>query len=260
MYKLNFCLDISTSTTARPRPPWFPESPPKSWVDLAPSSTTTPSLNATEPPPDDSEDIENEHDYASGADDKVIQVKVPKPLYPVAEPSLQSQRDEPPAPQLKDIDGRHVHGLEDGNPMIALNNFTHYCPPITARGLYWNWTVAGETAVLECPPGSVGFAKWRCGREPSADWSPLSPSLAECRSKWLNNLEARLRDGEAVGTVSGDLAQLSGLQPLYGGDLRLAGKMMKHMAERMNYDIQVNKHFTFIILKENRHFKLFIFS
>lgn len=39
--------------------------------------------------------------------------------------------------------------------------------------------------------------------------------------------------------MSGDLAQLSGLQPLYGGDLRLATKMLKHMAERMNYDIQV---------------------
>ena len=173
----------------------------------------------------------------------MIKVKVPKPLYPpppVAEPSLQSTRHEPASPHLKDIDGGPVnHGAEDGNPVISLNNFTHYCPPVTARGLAWNWTVAGETAVLECPPGSVGFAKWRCGREPAADWSPLSPSLAECRSKWLNNLEARLREGEAVGTVSGDLAQLSGLQPLYGGDLRLAGKMMKHMAERMNYDIQV---------------------
>ena len=59
------------------------------------------------------------------------------------------------------------------------------------------------------------------------------------QSKWLKNLDARLREGESISTVSGDLAQLSGLQPLLGGDLRLATKMLKHMAERMNYDIQV---------------------
>ena len=145
--------------------------------------------------------------------------------------------------------------------VLSLANFTQYCPPVTARGLFWNWTGAGETAVLECPSGSIGFAKWRCGqpidhkRRPSASveddssedeedtpggttWSGPSPSLVECQSKWLNNLDARLRDGEAVATVSGDLAQLSGRQALYGGDLQLATKMLKHMAERMHYDVQ----------------------
>ena len=97
--------------------------------------------------------------------------------------------------------------------------------------------MGGDTAVLECPGGSIGFAKWKCGRSP-IEWDSLSPSLAECESKWLNNLDARLRDGESISTVSGDLAQLSGLQPMYGGDLRLASKMLKHLAERMNYDIQ----------------------
>ena len=77
---------------------------------------------------------------------------------------------------------------------------------------------------------------------PAARWSSLSPSLAECQSKWLANLDSRLRDGESIRGVSGDLAQLSGLQHLYGGDLMLASKMLKHMAERMNYDIQVWYH------------------
>ena len=66
----------------------------------------------------------------------------------------------------------------------------------------------------------------------------MSPSLAECQSKWLNNLDARLRDGESISTVSHDLAQLTGLQQMYGGDLQLATRMLKHMAERMHFDIQ----------------------
>lgn len=155
-------------------------------------------------------------------------------------------------------------------PLLSLANFTQYCPPVTARGLFWNWTGAGETAVLECPSGSIGFAKWRCGHPAlqrrnggggnldtfsfvadgggdgdnvdgggrQTEWIGPSPSLVECQSKWLNNLDARLRDGEAVATVSGDLSQLSGRQALYGGDLQLATKMLKHMAERMHYDVQ----------------------
>ena len=264
---------MTTSTTARPRPPWFPENPPSSWVDLAPSSTLQP--DQTSPQQDeedeDSEDEEDEHDYSDEeTKNKVIQVKVPKPYpvdpsdqgtkpYPVdpkVNPStldpenqgkprvpIQTAREETrqdgERPELKDLEGRPVERIKDNYPpVIALSNFTQYCPPTTARGLFWNWTSAGDTAVLECPVGSIGFAKWRCSGDP-AEWFSLSPTLSECQSKWLNNLDSRLRDGESIGTVSGDLAQLSGLQPMYGGDLRLATKMLKHMAERMNYDIQV---------------------
>ena len=70
------------------------------------------------------------------------------------------------------------------------------------------------------------------------EWASHSPTLAECQSKWLNNLDSRLRDGEAISSVSGELAQLSGLQAMYGGDLQLSSRMLKHMAERMHYDIQ----------------------
>ena len=70
------------------------------------------------------------------------------------------------------------------------------------------------------------------------EWESLSPSLAECQSKWLHNLDARLRDGESIRTVSSDLAQMSALQTMYGGDLQLSTRMLKHMAERMHFDIQ----------------------
>jgi GPCR-Autoproteolysis INducing (GAIN) domain len=316
----SFCVlisELATSTTSRPRPPWFPETPPNGWAELdaaaaAANVTTTTTSSASSSFVDDSdtEDNENEHDYSDSLDPtgaatpRVIKVKVPKPfpmgaatpppspvknrLFPAA-----ASREEEEGARLKDLVGRPVaqiprsmvdpgttanknsngsrkSKIDDvrGNgpaPVLSVANFTQFCPPVTARGLFWNWTGAGETAVLECPSGSIGFAKWRCGGQadqrrrhsapppPSPDvaadigedggrsgveWSGLSPSLVECQSKWLNNLDARLRDGEAVGSVSGDLAQLSGRQALYGGDLQLATRMLKHMAERMHYDVQ----------------------
>ena len=136
--------------------------------------------------------------------DKVIKVKVPKPFPPTVTSPRRlggGSGDIPPTPEATlDDDAtiknyhnqhqiiRHHHhhdnaggGGDGGGGSIALSNYTHYCGPVTARGLFWNWTRAGDTAVLECPGGSVGFAKWRCGLEPPVDWLSLAPSLAECQ-------------------------------------------------------------------------------
>ena len=125
-------------------------------------------------------------------------------------------------------------GYEDDLHVVV--NFTQFCPPSTARGLFWNWTRSGETAVLQCPSGSTGFAKWRCGAD--SKWASQAPTFAECRSLWLGDLDARLRDGVPIANVSNSLAYYSGLEPMYGGDIALAAKMLKHMAERMHYEIQ----------------------
>ena len=47
---------------------------------------------------------------------------------------------------------------------------------------------------MQCPYGSTGFAKWSCehGR-PQAAWAPGSPSLQECVSIWLSDLDSKLR-------------------------------------------------------------------
>ncbi|TRY70742.1 hypothetical protein TCAL_12812 [Tigriopus californicus] len=120
--------------------------------------------------------------------------------------------------------------------MQVLANFTQFCPPASARGLFWNWTKAGDTAVLQCPTGSIGFAKWHCDIE--SNWASQAPSFNECRSLWLSDLDARLREGVAMANVSHSLAYYSGLQPLFAGDLALFAQMLKHMAERMHYEIQ----------------------
>lgn len=47
---------------------------------------------------------------------------------------------------------------------------------------------------------------------PTADavpeWHGDTPDLSECRSVWLNSLEARVREGESLLSISNDLAQV----------------------------------------------------
>lgn len=91
------------------------------------------------------------------------------------------------------------------------------CTPTSARGLYWNWTQAGEVSVQPCPGGATGLAKWRC--VPSADPTapphryPESPDLSECRSVWLTNLESRITEGDTIISIANDLCQV---REIYG--------------------------------------------
>ena len=127
---------------------------------------------------------------------------------------------------------------------IVVNNFTQYCPADRSRGLAWNWTLAGETAVVQCPQGSTGFAKRACetpdqSYDQRVHWSPKGPTLAECRSLWLGELDSKLRSGSlTVTNVSSEMAQNTHNSHIYGGDLVLGARMLKHMAERMHYDLQ----------------------
>ena len=193
----------------------------------------------------DTEDIEDESTSAEIDKPKVIKVKVPKPLEdpsPEQRPNLripviQKGTKLPEKPRVAVSQPKVQPTQPNYGDVGKMLNFTNFCPPTNARNLYWNWTAAGDTAVLQCPSDSTGFAKWRCGHKEEAsrvEWASHSPTLAECQSKWLNNLDSRLRDGEAISSVSGELAQLSGLQAMYGGDLQLSSRMLKHMAERMH--------------------------
>jgi hypothetical protein len=147
------------------------------------------------------------------------------------EPATTTSKQGPPAPTLRPY-RNHYQQQQDANDMQVVVNFTQYCPPSTARGLFWNWTKAvslsylnlmfgkilnygsfllidltipiylfvfilymtlfcfqGDTAVLQCPSGSTGFAKWHCGQH--SRWATQAPTFAECRSLWLGDLDAR---------------------------------------------------------------------
>ncbi|KAI5636450.1 hypothetical protein NE865_10799 [Phthorimaea operculella] len=201
-----------------------------------------------------------------------------------------------------------------------------YCPQVNARGLHWNWTLAGTYAVQPCPGGATGLARWKCtlsphhgneddrprrrnpglqsgenyhdlgldqpndrqmqlirrlgseallkGRDgdspdhvidyrgtpnlpdaqasstnPDTDqyyadavpeWHGATPDLSECRSVWLNSLEARVRAGESESllSISNDLAQVTSSKTLYGGDMMTTTSIMKKLAQRMSQNVQ----------------------
>uniref|UniRef100_A0A1B6DWT0 Latrophilin Cirl n=1 Tax=Clastoptera arizonana TaxID=38151 RepID=A0A1B6DWT0_9HEMI len=120
--------------------------------------------------------------------------------------------------------------------------YRELCPPVSARGLYWNWTQPGELNVQPCPGGATGLARWRC--VPSEDPSvsphryPESPNLSECRSVWLTNLENRITEGDTIISIVNDLYQVTNSKTLYGGDMNTTTKIIKNMAQKMSVDIQ----------------------
>ncbi|XP_072946025.1 latrophilin Cirl isoform X2 [Epargyreus clarus] len=201
-----------------------------------------------------------------------------------------------------------------------------YCPQVNARGLHWNWTLAGTYAVQPCPGGATGLARWKCtltshqhieeerprrrgaglqsgenyhdlgldqpndrqlqlirrlgseallkgrdgdspehvidyrgsssGSDPQLssnmhvpngemgysdsmpEWHGATPDLSECRSVWLNSLEARVREGESLLSISNDLAQVTSSKTLYGGDMMTTTSIMKKLAQRMSQTVQ----------------------
>ncbi|CAD0206234.1 unnamed protein product [Chrysodeixis includens] len=70
------------------------------------------------------------------------------------------------------------------------------------------------------------------------EWHGATPDLSECRSVWLNSLEARVREGESLLSISNDLAQVTSSKTLYGGDMMTTTSIMKKLAQRMSQNVQ----------------------
>ncbi|XP_063843506.1 adhesion G protein-coupled receptor L2-like isoform X7 [Scylla paramamosain] len=108
-----------------------------------------------------------------------------------------------------------------------------WCPPTSGRGLIWNWTQGGETAVQPCPGGASGWARRPCdpmGLAGAAD-------LSECRSMWLSTLTSRAHIDDAVLAVSHDLASVTASRALYGGDVTATARILNSLARRMANDV-----------------------
>lgn len=110
-----------------------------------------------------------------------------------------------------------------------------WCAPSFARGLFWNWTRAGETAVLVCPGGATGSARRKCL---VGEWKGPA-DLSECRSAWLTTLKKRASTQDAVLAVANDLAKVTASKALYGGDLITAARLIKSLSRRMMQDVAV---------------------
>ena len=109
-----------------------------------------------------------------------------------------------------------------------------HCPHNFSRGLYWNWTLAGHVAILPCPGGAKGFAKWSCAYyEGIPMWTPLSPDMSECSSLWINHIENRIKSGESVVSLAEELAKNCKERILFGSDLFRVTDIVNELVERM---------------------------
>jgi len=105
-----------------------------------------------------------------------------------------------------------------------------WCGPSSARGLLWNWTRPGDTAVLPCPGGASGWARRTC--LPSG-WAHRA-DLGGCLSVWLSTLTARANGSDSVLAVGHDLSAVTAVRALYGGDVTAASRLLSSLVKRMS--------------------------
>ena len=121
-----------------------------------------------------------------------------------------------------------------------------FCTPTFARGISWNWTRTGDVAIVPCPNGATGLARWACledGRWSSASASadqPAYPDLSDCKSSAMITLEARVREEDPEDVIISSLAHLTSKMTsrLFGGDLESAVAILRTLANRLQYLLQ----------------------
>lgn len=118
----------------------------------------------------------------------------------------------------------------------ALDLLSHYCQPVLARDIFWNWTRAGHGAVYPCPGGSKGDARWQCGVNP-VKWLSDRPDLSGCNSFWVGDLEQRISGGTSVVNLGSELSQKTRVKSLYGGDLLQMTSIVQQLLSKMEDEL-----------------------
>ena len=117
-----------------------------------------------------------------------------------------------------------------------------HCPPTVSRSLAWNWTLAGETAIQPCPPGTTGLARWSCppllSHTAAPAWAGTQPDMSDCRSLALTELESGVERGDLENVLSASLAHHTNTHLLYGGDVESAVAIIRTLASRIQYLLQ----------------------
>ena len=210
------CIKLPASTTTpKPRPPWLLDlsaTPSTEWKYKTTTVTTTTTSTTTAPT--------TLSTTATSASTSASQSTTIRPSFSASARSA-SVTPEPVTQAQWSGDTSWGPGGD-------------HCQPATVRGLYWNWTRAGESAIQPCPPGTQGFARWHC--DPEAVWEFERPDLSECQAHWITRLETRIRTGDSVTQVASDLAAVTETRPLYGGDLLLVSQVMQSLAHRLRQE------------------------
>ncbi|GAB6032764.1 hypothetical protein CHUAL_011631 [Chamberlinius hualienensis] len=167
-------------------------------------------------------------------------------------PLTSTNRHQPtsPTPSTINVTLNNTTQLTASEPSIVITTTTavptktrwelkaDHCMPGRVRDLNWNWTRQGETAIINCPTGTTGFAKWRCSAN-AAKWSSDNPDLSDCKSVWLTDLANRIDQGDTVVNVAKELGQVTRSKLLYGGDVVETTAILKKMAHKMSEFIKV---------------------
>ena len=204
----------SASTTPKPLPPWL--------LDLAATPATTSTTSTTVASVSSSERVE------AAAPTTARATTVKTSVFPGTTAPQDVALPEATSSQEDSLTESDIEVLEE---------LVGHCPPQTSRNLFWNWTQSGQEAIQVCPPGSNGFARWKCGA--NGEWTTELPNLSECQSLWLSRLESRMHATTAIGSVSAELAAHSEAKILYGGDLSIVATIVQGLAHKLRRDLYV---------------------
>ena len=108
---------------------------------------------------------------------------------------------------------RDTFGGHDNNGGFMAN----HCQPTFRRSVHWNWTAAGQVAIVPCPYGATGLARWACveaeagsGAQTGAEWAGLQPDMSDCKSNAMAQLEMNVREEEPENAIASTMASLTG--------------------------------------------------
>jgi hypothetical protein len=109
------------------------------------------------------------------------------------------------------------------NPRARLANppSADHCAPRRSRTLSWQqWTRPGTTAVMPCPVGTTGLARWTCAKQ-GGQYLGSHPDLSGCVSIWLKRLSEKLHAHESIVHLAKDLVHYLSTHHLFGGDIEV---------------------------------------
>lgn len=125
-------------------------------------------------------------------------------------------------------------------PMPSIDLVYDHCHPMYAKGLNWNWTMAGGVARLSCPAGAKGTARWSCIMQNGVpSWTPHLPDMSNCSSLWISHLLERIRSHhDSVFSLAEELAKGAKGKILYSGDLISAADIIKQLVTRLENKLE----------------------
>ncbi|XP_040579286.1 latrophilin Cirl [Lepeophtheirus salmonis] len=118
------------------------------------------------------------------------------------------------------------------------DDLKNLCSSTESRNVVWPWTQKGDIAIVQCPHGATGLARWACVEDESdfgSEWAGIQPDMSDCKSIGMTDLEVRVREKESENTLAYSLAHLTASKDIYGGDLESSVTVLRTISNRINF-------------------------